>query len=1348
MYRVFQDTLGFVWFATANDGLVRLEGTETRSFGPIPFDTTSLGDSHASDIISDGTGGMWVTTATSGLHHYDPAREAFQRIASAAPVRQSTLAQDEDGVLWIGTRYEGLVRYDPATGESVRYTTESPSATALPDDGVNALLLDRSGSLWIGTSGGLARLDRDTGALSVYRPQPNGPDGLPAARVNALHQDANGQIWVGTVGGGVAAYDPANDAFVPVPDEGSKGARRDEIHALFSDPMGVLWIGSEAGLDRYDPQTGIRTPYRHDIADPTSLRRGAVFSLFLDHSGVLWVGGEYGVSFFKWAPSPFQTYGHNPDDPNSLDSDDVLVVYEDRAGVLWAGTDVGLNRIDRETGRITRYAPDPADPTRLATGLVMGIVETLDDAFWVVGRGGGLQRFDRETGRVVERFSEIPGDPTSLLSELPWWVLEDQQGRTWIPSGGAGCLSQMHRDTGTFTRLCHDPDDPNTPAHNFSRYMVEGDDGALWLGTWGGGLDRIDPATGAFTHYRHDPTNRNSPSSDVLVFVGNAEEGGLWLGTVGAGLSHFDPTTETFTHYTPTETDLDTGTILGILPDDTGRLWLSTGDGLIRFDPATAEFRRFGIADGLQISVFHSGASHRSPSGELFFGGLGGVTAFFPDRVASDPRVPPVVLTEIQVDDETIRTPGPEAPIEVALPYAREIRLRPHQRDLEITFAALHYVDPTQNRYRHQLVGYDDGWSATSTMPTASYPNLAPGRYTFRVMAANSDGVWNTEGATIAVIVEPRWFETWWAFGIYALMTVGLAATVVRVRQNRLRMQHQLEIESVEAAQLRQIDQAKSAFFANVSHEFRTPLTLTLGPLDDVLAGEQGEIPDAASASLSMARRNAGRVLDLINQMLDVARLEAGHTVLQARSVDLVALVRTHLDAFAALAAQKDIAVEVLTPDTTGDVMADPEHLGTILSNLLSNAFKFTPEHGTVRVSVDGNATSARVTVRDSGPGIPAVDLPHVFDRFYQVRNDRAQRPLGTGIGLALAHELAALHGGSLTAESDEGFGSSFTLSLPLGRAHLAPDQIVEAPMEEETESRHPARPTPHRQLEEAARVTDMPEEDPTDDVLTILVVEDHPDIRTLVRSHLERAGYRVVEAPDGETGLETARQLVPDLILSDVMMPRMDGLEFCRAIKADPATDFIPVILLTAKAAQEDKLQGLREHADAYLTKPFDPAELLARVEALIALRTRLRERFRTEGIALVMGEEPTSTPLHARAVEVEPTEDVFLKQVREAIESNLEDPTFTVQALAEAVGVSRGHLHRQLVALTGQTPSEAMRTMRLERAAQLLAAGAGTVSEVAYASGFKSVSHFSTLFTAFAGCPPSTYRDRNSGA
>ncbi len=814
-----------------------------------------------------------------------------------------------------------------------------------------------------------------------------------------------------------------------------------------------------------------------------------------------------------------------------------------------------------------------------------------------------------------------------------------------------------------------------------------------------------------------------------------ARDGALWVGTT-SGLERMDP--DGRWHRYGREDGLPNTTIQGLLEDPAGYLWVAHNRGLSRFDPRTGAFQSYGARDGLQGDISNEGAVYQSPRTGLFYvGGDLGYNAFDPLALPAEPPPPAPVLTGLRLSGVSVPIAAEASPLRRALSMTDQLRLRYDDRVVTFTFASLDFRAPYAQRYAVRLDGFDPAWRDIGAQHEATFTNLSPGRYTLRVRAAGRDGVWGDETA-LALTVVPPWWRMWWAYAGYLLLTVGLLTAAYRARRRHHELRHRMEMEHLEADQLRELDHARSRFFANVSHEFRTPLTLTLGPLDDMKAGLYGPLDAPIAQQVDLARRNAGRVLDLINQILDVARLESGRTPLRARPLDLGAFVEAVAQPFRALAERKAMTFEIHQPAETVEVFADPPQLEKAVANLLSNALKFTPEGGTVRVIVAVEDGAARVAVRDSGPGIPAADLPYVFDRFYQV-GEASQTQLGTGIGLALAKEVVDLHGGTLAVASEAGFGSTFTLILPLGRDHLAPDQIDEA-----AGPWAPGAPPASLLAEPGGDgMAESLDDDLEADVTTVLVVEDHPEVRAYVRRHLEGGSpaYRVLEAADGEAGLALARKRLPDLVVSDVMMPKLDGLGLCRALRADPATDFIPVILLTAKAAPEDKLEGLGEHCDDYLTKPFDPAELRARIANLIAIRQRLRERF-----AGVVG--AGNGVLHPAPAAVTSADDAFLERVHEAVEAHLGDETFSVERLAEAVGVSRSHLHRQLKALAGQTPTDLIRTMRLERAAQLLAARAGTVSEVAYAVGFKSVSYFSDSFVRAYGYRPSDYATRDGAA
>lgn len=1341
---ITQDSLGFIWIGT-KEGLSRFDGHEFRVFRPLPFDSTSLGGATVEALARDGGDGLWVATSSNGLSRYDARRERFTRF-SHGPVTEGHLGTHDlwhvlrarDGSVWLGSRSEGLVRFDPATG-AVEHYDHDPSGSAgrssasepsgLSDPFIQALLEGPEGDVWIGTQmGGLNRLDPETGRVRHYRHEPTRPGSLPGDEVRALLLGHSGPesgptLWVGT-GGGLARYEPGEDRVVVV---GERVLGAEPVTALLQTPDGVLWIGRENGLDRFDPETEEVTRLRHDPRDPLSLGPGAVQTLFLDRSGVLWVGKKVGVSRFAWSAPRFPVVRHDPSNPNSLGDPGVWSFLQDRDGVLWVGTERGLDRFDPQTGAVTHYRHDPDDPSTLTPGWVVSLLEDSDGAFWVGTRrsgaqSGGLNRFDRETGRVIERFVEDPADPASLRSDNPWRLFEDSQRRLWVLSGGAGCLNLMDRAAGTFTPFCHDPDNADSPGYDAAKSVVEHPSGVLWFATWGGGLDRFDTHTGAWTHLRHDPERPDTPSADFILALHKGSDDVLWLGTNGAGLDRYDLETGAFTHFSQANSALPNDVVYAIEGDDAGGVWLGTNRGLSRLDPETGRFRNFGLENGLQDLEYNATASYRASGGELFFGGIRGFNRFFADQVMGEPGAPPVMLTALRVRGVPMEVGG-DSPLEVGLPFAGPLRLRPDQQDLSFSFAALDFSEPDQTRYRYLLEGYDDTWIEARPDRTATYTNLDPGTYTFRVQAATGSGVWGEGGTALSLHLARPWWVSGWAYLVYALLALGLWGGFHRIREERRQLLQRMELERIRSENLRELDDARSRFFTNVSHEFRTPLTLTLGPLDDLRTGFHGPLSAEVSAQVELAHRNAGRVLELIDQLLDVARLEAGSTRMRATRLELGAHLQGIVAAFTPLAERRSIALELAAPPGSVEIWADPEHLEKVIANLLSNALKFTDPGGTVEVTLSLAEDAARIAVRDTGAGIPGEALPRVFDRFYRGEGPAAEVRPGTGIGLALARELAHLHGGTLEVESEPGVGSTFTLALRLGRDHLAPDQVVEEGGL--TTVSAPASNGLDPALEDGPPRNDGEAEE---DVTTVLIVEDNEELRAFLRRHLSGL-YRVLEAGDGRKGLEVARQRLPDLVISDVMMPEMDGYELCRALRADVETDFIPVILLTARAAPEDRLMGLREEADAYLTKPFSVEELLTRVRNLIAVRQRLHKRFRG------------TIALHPSSIEVASKDALFLEELRSVIEDHLDDEDFTVELLAGKVAHSRSHLHRRLRDLIDETPSDLIRRMRLERAAALLEAGAGSVSRIAYVVGFKSVSHFSNRFQEHFGVRPSRY-------
>lgn len=716
-----------------------------------------------------------------------------------------------------------------------------------------------------------------------------------------------------------------------------------------------------------------------------------------------------------------------------------------------------------------------------------------------------------------------------------------------------------------------------------------------------------------------------------------------------------------------------------------------------------------------------------------------GFAAWMPCLVLAAPP-PQAVIVGLRVGDE-------ELPIGKGT-----VRLLPHQRSFVIDLAATPSSPPERQRFLYRLIPYDHGWVEGGARRTAFYTQVPPGTYTFQVVASGPDGRWSERPGSLQLEVVPQLWETGWfsilcGLAIAAAVLLAARLWVVGQRTGRQRLESLVAERTAtiaeQAEKLRELDRLKSQFFANVSHELRTPLTLILGPLGDALEGRFGPVGGDLRRQLAMAGSNAQRLLTLVDQLLDVARLDAGRLRLRVRRCDLAALVRQRVEAILPLAERREIDLSLEVPPETVEIWCDETQIEKVLENLLSNALKFTQRGGRVQVAlaVPSGADRVRLSVRDNGPGIPADQVERVFERFHQVE-PLAMRWPGVGIGLALSRQLVELHQGTIAVESAPGKGSCFTVTLLRGRAHLTAELL-----EEGTPKPRPLPSSSFFLVPPAVFDTPLPTpldnvQDLAEDRTTVLVVEDNPEVRTYIRRQLE-PDYRVIEAADGAEGLAAARHFVPDLVVSDVMMPGLDGNALFRSLREDPELELVPVVLLTAKASAESRLQGLRDGVDDYLVKPFDPRELRARVDNLIASRRRLLERLGSAAPADAGPPQPPR-PLRVSEVQVPAADEAFLARVQRIIEERLGDSELSVEALADAVGCDRSYLLRKLRSLTGETPSGLIRSLRLQRAEQLLRAGAGTVSEIAYGVGFKSVAHFSNAFQERYGERPSAFAAR----
>jgi signal transduction histidine kinase/DNA-binding response OmpR family regulator len=1043
-----------------------------------------------------------------------------------------------------------------------------------------------------------------------------------------------------------------------------------------------------------------------------------IFTVYEDPSGLVWAATPMGINKFNPLSSVFKTILENNYLHKNLEGKTIIPIHgsttENGLETLWLGTDGGLFSYQRGNKIIRKYQHDPLDDNSLSDNFVTTIIEIRsknETALWVATLNG-LNKITPNTGQL-ERFYVPDTDPTHNMIGS---ICNDKKGNIWLGTQSS-YLYSFNIQTRQFTK--HGSYDSQ-----IRRVFIDSSD-MFWICTGGNGLFAFDPSTKVEKHYLHNSTNHKSISDNSIRAVSEDGSGNLWLAT-GGGLNKFNRESETFTCYSEKD-GLISNLIRSILMDRKGNLWLGTDKGMSMFDPVSQIFRNFTVRDGLHHNEFW-GKPYLSNNNEIFFGGINGMTYFFPDSINKKSRHAPVMLTNFQLFNKNVK-PGKNSPLKKEISQTDEIILQHDQSVFSLEFAALEYQHPQKIKYAYKMDNIDPEWVFTdASRRFVTYTQLDPGTYRFHVKATNMDGVWNLRQVSVKISIMPPLWATWWAYSLYGIVFLGLLFAARRYELNRMELKHDLQIKETEANQMQEMDRLKSKFFANISHEFRTPLTLILGPLQKFIENCRS---DEDKKQYSLMQRNALRLQKLINQLLDLSRLEAGKLTLAARETDIIQLTRMIAAAFESLAKGRDIELKFETDLDRLAVYIDTDKFEKMISNLLSNAFKFSEDNTEIRIFIhkqetqNGEPGQCIIKIKDQGKGIAAENIGRIFDRFYQVESAADRAYEGNGIGLALTKELVELHHGKITVESEPAKGTVFTIQIPLGKEHLSGIELLDIPAEE-------------IQFENYLPISEIPEEhltgtDTEDDLPLILVVEDNRDVQSYLTGIMENV-YQLIFADNGREGMDQAISNIPDLIVSDVMMPEMDGFTMCRALKNDIRTSHIPIILLTARAGQENKLDGLITGADDYLTKPFDARELQTRIHNLIEQRRILQEKFSSQN------------PFNPQQIDFSKNDRSFLGQVLETLNKNINNPAFNTTIFAEEIALSRVQLFRKLKSLTGKSVSEFIRHYRLNHAAELLSNNQGNVTEIAYRVGFNHLSHFARYFKDQFGISPSEYSKAHS--
>ncbi|MDF7809891.1 two-component regulator propeller domain-containing protein [Hymenobacter sp. YC55] len=1335
VYAICQDEKGRLWAGTQG-GVCSFDGQQFRTLDV----RQGLSDNHVTAVAAAADGTLWLGHeygGVSSLRNGQLRRCRPRGLGTVGPVRQVYPAGG--GIVWVATAGNGLLRLKCSPADTVvsRYTTKN----GLPSDSVNYVGAGPAGQLWVATAKGVVVFNSEQ-PLGVAGAGAALPAELRQASVNSVFKVCDTLLWCATNTGLLRASNRLGRLWQVRRFGETEGLCDTRVLRVIQDRRGRVWAATASGLSR-----AVQGGRFNCFGGRNNLISDQAHDLLEDQEGNVWIVHDNGLTQHL-ADERFTQY--TPQD--GLPDNQVLAILAVNPREYWIGTRLGIVRFRPGSSNRPLFEPVPLRPGALGQ-YVRCLFQDRRGQIWLGTRGGGAARYNPATKRWTY-FDDVPG----LAGQRVYSIGEDARGRVWLATREAGA-TVFDPATDSFRTF----DAQHGGLGTYSLWKVFRDRrGTLWLGTDDIGLVRVDTD--------HDQFQR-VPGQPKRLSIGSISEdqhGNLWLGSIGSGLLRYDG--RTMRGY-GLEVGLQSNNPYFVQCDSAGRVWLGTNLGLDCFNPSTGRAMSYGLLEGFAGQETNQNAVVLTRGNQLWIGTINGLMHYDPAGVQLNPRAPGSYLTRLRIflKDTTVRS---------------GLQLPHHLNHLTFDYVGVSLTNPAKVRYQYRLLGSDTRWSDPVSTTSVTYTNLPPGDYDFQLRAANNDGVWNMRPASFRVTIKPPWWARWWAYVLYAGLFGAMLYGVRRVTQQRERERADRQLQRQALEHLQVLDRMKSDFFANISHEFRTPLTLILGPAE-LLADDPPIDATQVRQQGSLIVRHARKLLQLINQLLDLSKLEAGALHLNAVPGDATLFGRRLLAPFASLASSQHITLRLQAPTTPVPLVFDPEKLEEIVSNLLANALRFTPAGGEVVLIIKEEPSSAavpfgavRFEVRDTGPGISPEHQPRLFERFYQAPGpDTGGARTGTGLGLALVKELTELHCGTVTVASKLGQGATFSVWLPRQAAVATTKEptnesgatkmvtAAEVPPKPLSATDFEASPVAQEgYLPTAVKTTDtaaLPaKEEPRAEVAVVLVIEDQVDMRQFICETLAPGGYHLLEAADGTAGVALAREVVPDLVLSDIMMPPgPDGYQVCEQLKTDPTTSHIPVVLLTARADPRDKLQGLETGADAYVAKPFNPRELQAQVRNLLALQQRLQARFVGQSALSVdassevvrpVGPAPSAvvassvllSPLeqHAAAVAALPSLDqAFLHRVEQAVESHLDDGEFSVETLSQEVNLSRTQLHRKLKALTGQAPSDFIRNTRLLRAHALLQGQVGNVAEVAYRVGFNSPAHFSTSFSKLFGYAPS---------
>lgn len=1312
VFAITQDSEGFLWFGT-RDGLNKYDGLGFKIYKQDNSINSLISNDVRTIFMDSLYSQMWIGTL-SGLSLFDIKTEKFisefdfgKDTFPISNLVVRDIFRDSKSRLWLATS-NGLFKYDDTKKYFKLIPLQGIETKGEIKIDVTKIIEKTDNKLWISTSHGLFFDATDQGEKLQYSALNTK---LPKDNYTYLLDDGQGYLWIGTANIGVIQWNIKDETFVHFQAGTSTNYRisNNNIRTICQDATKRIWIGTFQGLNEYDRVNNSFFEHQKQVGNTYALSDNSIKSLYSDDKGNLWIGTYYGgVNYLDKAYNQFVNYSFSSKN-NGLSAGVISSFAEDWKGNLWVGTEGGgLNYLDSKSQKFQVFSKDEK-----AKNLVGNNIKSLfldNENLWIGTFTNGMSKLNVKT-REIQNFKYDPQNSNSITNNNVYSFCK-KGDKLWIATYGGG-INVMNTVSNSFRQFRHDPSGPKSLSSDLTRVFLTTTSGELWIGTEKG-VNRI------FVDSEGYPSSFEVIlKTEKIYALQEDKKRNIWIGTISNGLFIYEYQSKEIIHLT-TKDGLAGNTVFGILEDEKNLMWISTNNGLSKLNADNHSFTNYNQSNGLNDIEFNFNAYYKTEQKELLFGGINGFIRFNPEQIITNTFIPRIAFTNLKQNNIPVAISAKNSPLSESINQTKNLVFEYNQANFTLEFAALDFSTPDLNHFSYKLEGLDNDWNNTIGKSEATYTIQREGKYLFRLRVGNSDGIWNPEERTILIEVKPPLYRTIWAYLLY-LIAISLAIFAL---YRYLKLRNSLVLQKLEKEQQEELHEVKLRFFTNITHEFRTPLTLIMGPLRELLNNEQ--INDDKKQKLSMIERNAQRLLNLVNQILTFRKLATDHEPIHPKQTEIVHFSHEIYLLFAESARLKNIEFNFRHSKDEIYVWVDQDKIEKVLFNLLSNAFKFTPSKGKISFEIDQNKKYTIISINDNGAGISEELHDQVFKRFYEKSYPQNSSIKGSGIGLAISKQLIELHHGHIELESSEGQGAYFKVFIPNGKEHFNSNVFQENYKEnivQETLNQQLVMEFQPLKVQEKSK-----NEKENSQQELLLIIEDNEEVNDYIQ-HIFYNDFKIITAKNGIEGLKKVKKYMPSLIISDVMMPEMDGIEMCKTLKTDLEICHIPVILLTARTASIFKIEGLKIGADDYITKPFNPEELKLRVRNIIKSRKESRKKF-----AKVMTFDP-------KLIEITSIDEDFLNRAMEIVETNIQNSDFNTEQFASDLAVSRALLFTKIRALTEQTPNNFIKSIRLKQASQLIKQEKLTISEVAYKVGFNDPKYFRKCFYAQYGVNPVDY-------